>query len=287
MIDNRENNIWTVYVHIVPKAITKYNYDKYYVGITSRNPKRRWGKDGCCYIGQLFYDVIQKYGWDNIEHYIIAEHLTKNEAENFEQTLIKVLKCNVNNNEKYGYNVTKGGNVVTGYKHTKETKEKMKIIQQSINGIETYQFDLNFNFINKYCTAQKAAEVNNIFASHIQNCLNNKYYSYGDYIWRRKEDVKIIDGVYIPINLIKKPNIKRKIYQFDLNGNFVASYNRLNKVLDFNNNFDTHNIYQCLNHIHETSYGYIWKYEKDKDITISENGIPKLNYIYKKHSEYF
>ena len=43
MIDNRENNIWTVYVHIVPKTITEYNYDKYYVGITSQFPvEKRW-----------------------------------------------------------------------------------------------------------------------------------------------------------------------------------------------------------------------------------------------------
>ena len=232
MIDNRENNIWTVYVHIIPQSITKYDYDKYYVGITSQPVKKRWGKNGRSYFGQLFYNIIQKYGWNNIEHYIAAENLTKNEAESFEQTLIKILKCNVNNNEKYGYNVTKGGNVITGYKHTKEIREKMKRIQQSIRGIETYQFDLNFNFINKYCTAQEAAEANNIFASHIQDCLNNIYYSYGNYIWRRKEDIKIIDNIYIPINLIKKPNTKRKIDQFDLDGNFIASYDRLNKILN-------------------------------------------------------
>ena len=36
MIDNRENNVWTVYVHIVPKEISDYDYDKYYVGITGQ-----------------------------------------------------------------------------------------------------------------------------------------------------------------------------------------------------------------------------------------------------------
>ena len=41
MIDNRENNVWTVYVHIIPQSITKYDYDKYYVGITSKSVEKR------------------------------------------------------------------------------------------------------------------------------------------------------------------------------------------------------------------------------------------------------
>ena len=35
MIDYREDNQWTVYVHIVPKELSGYKNDKYYVGITS------------------------------------------------------------------------------------------------------------------------------------------------------------------------------------------------------------------------------------------------------------
>ena len=33
MINNRENNIWTVYVHIIPQSITEYDYDKYEGGL--------------------------------------------------------------------------------------------------------------------------------------------------------------------------------------------------------------------------------------------------------------
>lgn len=41
MIDSRENNVWTVYVHIIPKEISDYDYDKYYVGITGQTVERR------------------------------------------------------------------------------------------------------------------------------------------------------------------------------------------------------------------------------------------------------
>ena len=81
-IDYRKNNNYSVYIHISPS-------NKYYVGITKLEPSRRWGKNGCGYKKQGFYNAIQKYGWDNFKHEIIAEHLTESEACNMEITLIK------------------------------------------------------------------------------------------------------------------------------------------------------------------------------------------------------
>ena len=59
----KEDEIWTVYVHIIPKEISEYDYDKYYVGITSRPVKYRWN-NGNHYKEQLFYKAIKKYGID-------------------------------------------------------------------------------------------------------------------------------------------------------------------------------------------------------------------------------
>lgn len=42
MIDYREDAKWTVYIHIVPKELSGYDWDKYYVGIT----KQKVEKDG-------------------------------------------------------------------------------------------------------------------------------------------------------------------------------------------------------------------------------------------------
>ena len=72
-------NKWTVYMHI-----NKLN-NKKYVGITSRNPNERWGKNGNRYKSSPhFYSAIQKYGWDNFEHIILKDNLTSEEADKLE-----------------------------------------------------------------------------------------------------------------------------------------------------------------------------------------------------------
>lgn len=104
MIDYRSNAVWSVYIHITPN-------NKYYIGITSQNPHARWGLNGNGYKTQLFYRAIQKYGWENIEHIVLAQNLTKTEAKEFEIYLIQKLKSN---ESQYGYNITNGGEGQTG-----------------------------------------------------------------------------------------------------------------------------------------------------------------------------
>ena len=94
------NDIYCVYIHT-----NKIN-GKMYIGQTCQDPEDRWkngnGYKKCTY----FYRAIQKYGWDNFEHEIIASHLTLDEANNFEELLIGVLNTMNPNN---GYNLKSGG----------------------------------------------------------------------------------------------------------------------------------------------------------------------------------
>lgn len=107
MVDYRENNKWKVYVHIVPKEISGHNHDKYYVGLTRRtNVTDRWHAGGGYKNNTHFYRAIHKYGWENLIHEVIAENLTKEEACDFEKTLIKELNST---DFYYGYNKSIGG----------------------------------------------------------------------------------------------------------------------------------------------------------------------------------
>lgn len=92
---------YVVYIHI-----NKINGKKY-IGITCQKPEYRWGQQGQGYREcPVFWNAILKYGWDNFDHVIHADNLTKEEACKLEIELIAEMNSN---NPLFGYNVAKGG----------------------------------------------------------------------------------------------------------------------------------------------------------------------------------
>lgn len=99
--DEKQKNKWSVYMH------TNQINGKRYIGITSKAVKYRWKSDGSGYNKQpRMWNVIQKYGWENFKHEVLLQNLTFDCACKVEQFLIKYYKTR---NEKYGYNMTDGG----------------------------------------------------------------------------------------------------------------------------------------------------------------------------------
>ena len=89
-----------VYVHTSPDG-------KRYIGQTCCKPEYRWGKGGSYYAGNAhFYRAIQKYGWDNFLHEVVASGLTQLEADDLEIELIS--KYNTTD-PNFGYNHESGG----------------------------------------------------------------------------------------------------------------------------------------------------------------------------------
>ena len=89
---------YIVYCHQTPSG-------KRYIGITRLPPNRRWD-NGRGYLAQVFGRAIKKYGWDNIQHIILKDSLSKEEACELEQYYIDKFKTQ---NPKYGYNISNGG----------------------------------------------------------------------------------------------------------------------------------------------------------------------------------
>jgi hypothetical protein len=111
-------NHFKVYKHTCPNG-------KVYIGITGQRVIKRWN-NGHGYKGNVyFYRAITKYGWDKITHEVLFDNLTKDEAELKEIELIKEYKSN---NNKYGYNLTNGGNCIGT--HTEETKAKLSALRK-------------------------------------------------------------------------------------------------------------------------------------------------------------
>ena len=108
-METNEERKYCVYIHT-----NKIN-NKVYIGQTGKSLNDRWRKDGSGYLQKrkngvyyqpLFARAIQKYGWDNFEHIIFAECLTKSKACHIEKLLIALYKSN---NSTYGYNLSSGG----------------------------------------------------------------------------------------------------------------------------------------------------------------------------------
>ena len=60
-------------------------WEKIYWNYQARALETRWHKDGSGYKGQVVYDAIVKYGWDNVKHEILEEGLSEEEAQFYEK----------------------------------------------------------------------------------------------------------------------------------------------------------------------------------------------------------
>lgn len=115
---------WSVYIH------TNRINSKKYVGITSQNPQTRW-LCGRGYDRRLkFGRAIEKYGWDAFEHEIVYSDVSEDEAKHIERSLIREL---MTQDDRFGYNMTSGGDGLSGFNHTDESKAKMSASKSGSN----------------------------------------------------------------------------------------------------------------------------------------------------------
>ena len=208
--NEKETKKYSLYVHI-----NKINQKKY-VGVTSKRPIERWGTNGQKYKGQnYFYNAIQKYGWDNFEHIVIKDGLSKDEAFNLEKEYIKKYSSNDSN---YGYNICSGGvggcglcgelNPMYGIsikdRMDSETYKKWLFLHQTQEHNELCKKIICLTTMETFDSARIASEKYNIQRSDINACCNNKLYSAGrhpetneEMIWQFYEDY--INGIEKPI----------------------------------------------------------------------------------------
>ena len=106
---------YTVYRHTCPNG-------KIYVGVTVQDPIRRWANGFGYRNNRHFFAAIEKYGWDNIRHEILADGLTKNQAEALE---IQLIADHNSTDPRNGYNHSTGGRCNSGVRMTEESKKKI------------------------------------------------------------------------------------------------------------------------------------------------------------------
>ena len=168
-------NIYSVYVH------KNLKNDKYYVGTTSQEPKKRWDS-GWGYKSQpKMWKDIQESDWNkDWVHGILGKFTDKNEALKYEAFLIAML-----DSVKNGYNTSSFDN--SFYKKTEEHRKK---ISESMTGqynarqTPVLQFSKDGKLIAEYLSLNEAERQTGCNRGNICRCCMGKYKSAGGYIWR-------------------------------------------------------------------------------------------------------
>lgn len=114
---------WCVYKHTLKET------GQIYIGQTN-NIKNRW-KPSAYKQCIKFYNAIQKYGWDNFDHEILADSLTLEEANELETKFI-IEYDSINN----GFNLNTGGDNKLA---SPETKEKMSKTRKGVPKSEQHK----------------------------------------------------------------------------------------------------------------------------------------------------
>lgn len=202
--------MFCVYKHTSPNG-------KIYIGITGKNPLKRWSGGSGYKSNTHFWNAIVKYGWDNIKHEILFDCLTKEEACEIEKTLIKQYRSN---ETEYGYNRSTGGDCsaagikwseehnkktsasLMGHPVSEETRAKIREARhKQINVVPVkpsygknngksqavIQLTLTGEFVNEYETIGQAAFANGVCHQSISDCCRGRLKKIKGFIFVYKE----------------------------------------------------------------------------------------------------
>lgn len=256
------NDNYSIYVHI-----NKIN-GKMYVGQTCNKTKKRWNNGNGYKTCSYFYRAIQKYGWEGFYHEIIASNLTKNEADNFEQLLIK--KLDLNNPDK-GYNLQSGGshsvlseagriNVRNAAKKRSENVEWRKKQSESHIGLQAGENNPMYGKKHTEATKKKLREASldkhpsnetrdKMRESHIgeKNPMFGKHHS--DETKKKISDMRKDE---------KNPNAK-KVNQYNLDGVLIKTWDYIKQAGE-SLGIPYQNISRCCRSNKGTAGGFKWSY---------------------------
>lgn len=198
---------WKIYKH------TNLINGKSYIGQTSAvNPSSRWANGkGYSKRNPVFYNAIQKYGWQNFSHEILVDNvLTLEEANKLEIEFIAKYHTYIKDVNCCGYNTTLGG---SGRPHvqSKETKQKISNALKGRTLTEDHLQKINKTLKRKeiicietgttYESISEAARQTGISRENIKSAVNSLRCSAGGYHWaatgntEQIQELRLLDGV--------------------------------------------------------------------------------------------
>lgn len=226
----------------------------------------------------LWFNIINKTPY-KVE--IIKDFSDELEALKYETRLI----------ELFGLYI-EGGQLVNFHKNTYERflkrlipkNKKPKAHVKKIERKVVYQYSLIGEFIQKWSKLVEAAKGVNGLPSDIAKAAKGITSTCKGYQWRYEKFDKIE-----PVEVHqRKNNVLKKVYQFDMDCNLVASYNSI-KEASLINNISLSNIYSSIHKVNKPYINYYWS----RSTTLSKKDVEKIAkknlksyYIYNKNKQF-
>lgn len=222
---------YTVYKHTTPSG-------KSYIGITGKPVESRWLNGRGYKRNNHFWNAIQKYGWENITHEVLASNLTKEEACEAEKKYISMFQSA---DQSKGYNLTFGGE--EGAKHTIESRRKLS---ESRKG---QRFNIGVPF-----TEERKQHLK----EHHADVRGEKNPNYGKKWTKEQIAIRQTHRVYKTgsENPCSKP-----ILQLDMEDNLVKRWCSIKEASEY---FCRTSIKDCLKGKYKQHKGYQWRYEDEQ-----------------------
>lgn len=199
----------------------------------------------------IVHKAMRKYGINNFT----VEELECIDADSKEDIQKQLNDLEIYYIEKYntlkpnGYNMTKGGNQFREY-------DKIKVDE----------YDLYGNYIQTHDSMIDAARsVGSDYSGAIMKCCKGISKFAFKKIWRFNGDR--LDKYELPdIEIASRDYKIVAVDQYDLDGNYITSYNSIAdaiKSLNKEESFNSSHISECCNGKIRSVYGFIWRYKGD------------------------
>jgi hypothetical protein len=233
---------YSVYEHIFPN-------NKRFIGITCRKPQYRWSNGNGYTHNDHLKKAIKKYGWVNIQHNILFENMSEEDAYKKE---IELINKHQSNNREYGYNNSIGGEKSSaGCKYSDEMKARFKNanILRSIRQKGTKRSEEVKEKISK----------NN--ARIWQGKFGSEHPSYGT---KRSAETKlkiskarsgVLNNWYG-----KKSILAKEVNQYTLNNEFIKTWESI-KMAEITLNINHGKITAVCKGRRNKTAGFIWRYK--------------------------